>query len=162
MSPKLARSLIPAAASISIEDFQKLQTNPSRVSLQNKSLSLILMALDVRNQSPEEASDFRFLVEGFPHPSEIAAAMSPSRSKGYYSIIQPDYITECQITTSTDEIARGKVTFNAPKLYIGSVIFEARKHEGTWRIEKFHLPSRQISIVLGEDGNWHRQSEGKD
>jgi uncharacterized protein (TIGR03067 family) len=162
MSPKLARLLIPAAASISNEDFQKFQTNPSSDAIQNKSLSLILMALDVRDQSPEEASDFRFLVEGFPHPSKIAAAMSPSRSKGYYSIIQPDYITECQITTSTDEIARGSVTFNAPKLYIGSVTFESRKHEGTWRIEKFHLPSRKISIVLGEDGKWNRKSEGQD
>ena len=162
MSPKLARSLIPAAASISIKDFQKLQTNPSSDAIQNKSLSLVLLTLDVRDRSPEEASDFRFLVEGFPHPSKIAAAMSPSRSKGYYSIIQPDYITECQITTSTDEFAQGKVTFNAPKLYIGSVVFESRKRGGTWRIEKFHLPSHKISIVLGDDGTWNRQSEGKD
>jgi hypothetical protein len=118
------------------------------------------MTLDIGDQSPEAANDFRFLVEGYPKPSEVAAAMSPSRSKGYFSIIQPDYITECKITNSTDENAQGKVTFNAPKLYIGSATFEARKQDGTWRIEKFHLPSRQISIVLGEDGNWHR--EGKE
>lgn len=160
LSPELARSLIPAAASISIEDFQKLQSNPSRDAIQNECLSLILMTLDVRDQSPEAAGDFRFLVEGLPKPSEIAAAMSPSRSKGYFSIIQPDYITECKITNSTDEIARGKVTFNAPRLYIGSATFEARKHDRTWQIEKFHLPSRQISIVLGIDGNW--QLEGKE
>ncbi|MEZ6039212.1 MAG: hypothetical protein R3C20_01815 [Planctomycetaceae bacterium] len=54
------------------------------------------MTLDVRDQSPEEASDFRFLVEGLPKPSEITAAMSPSRSKDYFSITQPDYITEIQ------------------------------------------------------------------
>ena len=160
MSPKLARSLTPAAAAISNEDFQKLQANPSRDAIQNKSLSLILMMLDVRDQSHEETSDFRFLVEGSPKPSEIAAAMSPSRSKGYFSMIQPDYITECKITDSTEENAQGKITFNAPKLYTGSVTFEARKHAGTWRIEKFHLPSRQISIAIGEDGIWH--VEGKE
>lgn len=65
-----------------------------------------------------------------------------------------------QKSISTDKFAQGKVTFNAPKLYIGSVTFEARKYEGTWRIEKFHLPSRQISIELGEDGSWH--PEGKE
>lgn len=160
LSEELAHSLIPQAASISNEDFQKLQTKPSAESIENKSLSLVLLNLDVRNQSPDAASDFRFLIEGYPKPSEIAAAMSISRSKGYFSIIQPDYITECKITKSTDEIAQGKVTFNAPKFYIGSVTFEARKHEGTWRIEKFHLPASQISIVLGEDGNW--QHEVKD
>ncbi|PAY16788.1 hypothetical protein CKO51_24925 [Rhodopirellula sp. SM50] len=155
LSEELARSLIPTASSISNEDFQKLQTNPAAQSIKNKSLSLVLMTLDIRDQSPEAANDFRFLVEGYPKPSEIAAAMSRSRSIGYFSIIQPGYITECKITNSTDEIAQGKVTFNAPKLYIGSVTFEARKHEGTWRIEKFHLPSHKISIELGEDGNWH-------
>ena len=160
LSEELARSLIPTAASISNEDFQKLQTNPAAQTIKNKSLSLVLMTLDIGDQSPEAANDFRFLVEGYPQPNEIAAAMSPSRSKGYFSFIQPGYITECKITNSTDEIAQGKVTFNAPKLYIGSVTFEARKHEGTWRIEKFHLPSRQISIELGEDGNWH--PEGKE
>lgn len=154
MSPKLARLLIPEAASISHEDFQKLQTNPSATTVENKSLSLVLMTLDIGDQSPEATNDFRFLVEGYPKPSKIAAAMSSSRSKGYFSIIQPEYITECRITNSTDEMAQGKVTFNAPKLYIGSVTFEARKHEGKWRIEKFHLPSRQISIVPGEDGDW--------
>ncbi|EMB17828.1 protein containing Serine/threonine protein kinase [Rhodopirellula europaea 6C] len=163
LSEELACSLIPEAASISNEDFQKLQTNPAAQTIKNKSLSLVLMALDIRDQSPEAANEFRFLVEGYPKPSEIAAAMSPSRSKGYFSIIQPDYITECKITNSTDEIARGKVTFNAPKLYIGSATFKARKHDGTWQIEKFHLPSRQISIELGEDENWHhegREAEG--
>jgi serine/threonine protein kinase len=162
LTEELARELIPRAASMSKEEFQKLQTNPSAQALESKSLSLILMTLDVRGQTPEAASDFKYLVDGYPKPSEIAAAMSPSRSKGYFSMIQPDYITECKITSSTDEIAQGKVTFNAPKLYIGSVVFEAKKHKKEWRIEKFQLSSRQISIVLGEDGNWHRQSEGKD
>jgi hypothetical protein len=129
-----------------------LQTNPAAQSIENKSLLLVLLTLDISSQSAEDANDFRFLVEGFPQPSEIAAAMSPSHSKGYFSIIQPDYITECKITNSTDDIARGKVTFNAPKLYIGSAVFEARKHEGKWRIESFDLASRRISIVLGEDG----------
>lgn len=106
------------------------------------------------------ANDFRFLVEGVPKPSDIADAMSPRRSKGYFSIIQPDYITECIITTSSDETAQGRATFNAPKLYIGTAAFDARKHQGKWRIEKFLLPSRQISIVLGKDGIWQRTAEG--
>ena len=158
LSEELARSLIPKAASISNGDFQKLQSNPTINSIQNESLSLVLLTLDVRDQSPKAASDFRFLVEGFLKPSEIAAAMSLSRSKGYMSIIQPEYITGCTITNSGKETASGKITFNAPQLYIGSVDFEARKHEGKWRIEKFQLQSRQISVVLGEDGEWHRES----
>lgn len=156
LSEELARVLIPEAASISNRDFQKLQINPAGIAIESESLSLVLMSIDVRNQSPEAAGEFRFLVDGFPKPSEIAAAMSPSRSKGYVSIIQPGYITECKILTSTDQTARGTVTFNAPKLYIGTVNFEASKHEGKWRIEKFELPARKISIMLGEGGNWIR------
>ncbi|MCA8992224.1 MAG: protein kinase [Planctomycetaceae bacterium] len=155
LTEELARSLIPEAASISNDDFQILHGSPSAESIKSKSLSLILMNLDIRDQSPEDANDFKFLVEGFPKPGDIAHAMSPSRSKGYLSIIQPDYITECKITNSTDDVAQGKVTFNAPKLYVGTATFEARKHQGKWRIEKFLLPSRQISVVLGNDGVWH-------
>lgn len=159
LSDELARSLIPKAASISKEDFQKLQSNPTAQSIKSKSLSLTLLTLNVSNQSAEDANDFKFLVERFPRPSDIAAAMSKSRAKGYFSIIQPDYITECKITHSTDESAQGKVTFNAPQLYIGVVLFEARKREGKWEIVKFQLPVRKVSILLGDDGNWERKVE---
>jgi len=81
------------------------------------------MTLDIGDQSPAAANDFRFLVEGYPKPSEIAAAMSISRPKGYFSIIRPDYITECTITNSTDDIAQGKVTFMRAK---GSQVSVAR------------------------------------
>ncbi|MEZ5941779.1 MAG: hypothetical protein R3C18_10325 [Planctomycetaceae bacterium] len=83
-----------------------------------------------------------------------------SRSKGYFSIIQPEYITECKITNSTDDAAQGKVTFNAPQLSVGTATFEAKKYMGKWRIEQFLLPSRKISVVLGDDGVW--QFEGDD
>ena len=56
-------------------------------------------------------------IEGFPHPSEIAAAMSPSLSKGYLASFSRITSRNAKSRISTDEIAEGTVTFNAPKLH---------------------------------------------
>ncbi|GAB5440606.1 MAG: hypothetical protein Fues2KO_09550 [Fuerstiella sp.] len=159
LTATLARQLIPKAASISNEDFRKLQVNPSKTAIESQSLSLTLLTLDAGGESPVVADDFRFLVEGVPKPSVISAAMSQSRSKGYFSMIQPEYITECRIRNSTADSAKGKVTFNAPQLYIGSADFVASKRDGKWRIEQFRLPSRRITVSLREDGKWRYESE---
>jgi hypothetical protein len=84
--------------------------------------------------------------------------MSLSRSKGYVSVIQPQYITDCKVIQVTDQTAEGSVAFNAPLLYVGSVNFEARKHDGTWRIEKLEMPSRKIAVRYGENGMWKSMS----
>ena len=76
-----------------------------------------------------------------------------SRGKGYASFIQPEYISECE-TTSTNGIATGTVFFNADKLYAGAVEFTARRSDGSWRIEEFRLPNYGIRTVRGDDGKW--------
>ena len=66
MSPELARSLIPAAASISNEDFQKLQINPAAQSIMSKSLSLVFLALDISNQSAVREGRWNFSIRHVP------------------------------------------------------------------------------------------------
>jgi uncharacterized protein (TIGR03067 family) len=158
LTPELASKLIPRAASISNEDFQTLQTQLTVEAIDNKSLSLILMALDVSEELPHLDNDFRFLMTGVPKPSELAAAMSLSKAEGYVSMIQPTYISDCRIWHSTERRAKGYVAFNAPLLYSGNAIFEAEKSRGEWRITKFRLQNRRISVVLGDDGKWQRET----
>lgn len=153
----LARDLLPEAASISNADFTKLSRMPQWASIKSQSLSLVIMTLEPLNPDGTPAADMQFLTEGTPKPSDLANAMWLSQGKGYASIIQPEYISECRLDAAdADGRVRGVVRFNAPQLYVGVVNFEARRHDGKWRVEKFTLPVRGISVVLGKDGNWQR------
>lgn len=158
LTPELARALIPKAASISNTDFMKLSRDPRPGTIGNESLSLVLMSLDVSKDVAGLEKDFRFLVAGVPKPSDLAAAMALSRSKGYFSMIQPEYISECRILEKSETgRVRGYVSFNAPLLYTGAAIFEAGKVDGKWRIDRFQLQARNISVALGANGEWERE-----
>ncbi|MEZ6094561.1 MAG: protein kinase [Pirellulaceae bacterium] len=158
LSPEHARSLLPQATSISIEDFEAFQANPTRDTVESKSLSLVLLFIDGNIPTPDEANEFRFLSDGPPKPNDLARAMLLSRSEGYVTLLQPDYISNCVVTDGqTSDSARGNVSFTAPGLYSGWVSFEAQKHEGKWRIEKFELPSHKITILLDDDGIWQQK-----
>ena len=150
------RKLIPQAASISNKKLKKLTTSPQPDAVENKSLSLVLMTLPRADSDSLHAKDFRYLGDTIPKPSELAKAMSLSKSKGYFSMIQPDYINELKIdpAKANQNTVFGHVKFLAPKLYRGQFRFRASKKEGKWRIDDFTLANRGIHLQLGENGKW--------
>jgi len=118
----------------------------------------LLLALDVEKiakNNPEAAKEFRFLGEGYPEPSDIAAAMSISKNKGYASFIQPTYITDCTCE-STAERAEGVVSFKS-KLFEGRVPFVAQATKDGWVITEFRLPQYKTKVIRGKDGVWKQE-----
>jgi hypothetical protein len=152
LSPSEARSLIPEAASMSFVDFQKLagaQAAPSATAFESLPLSLVLLSM-----RPGEAAkeDFRYLGEAIPPPA-LAHAVSLGQARGYATLIQPDFITDCTCSAS-EGAATGVVSFRAEGLYSGKVEFLARWNNGAWQIDEFRLPGCGIKTIRGPDGKW--------
>ena len=157
-----AKKLLPQAAGISNADFEALSKNPQPSVVKSKSLSLILLALDVpkiTRKNPNAAKDFRYLSSGVPDIGDIADAIWISKKKGYASFIQPKYIVDCTCESTTTR-AKGVVTFKN-KLYEGRIPFFARKTKEGWLITEFHLPNYNTKVVRGKNGVW-KQEDLKD
>ncbi|MCP4812665.1 MAG: hypothetical protein GY888_09170 [Planctomycetaceae bacterium] len=162
LTADVARELLPAAASMSSTDFEKLaraQTVPGPDSFKSKTLTFILLTLD-----PQKASaDNQAVLEDFnyptgnrtPQPSEIAEVIYTSKAKGYATFLQPNLITHCTCDSDGDR-ASGFVTFHAPDLFAGKVEYIARRNDGQWQIKEFHLPNYGIKTVRGDDNQWHQ------
>lgn len=153
-----AKELIPEAASIANEDFETLSKTPDPTKIETQTLSLVLFSLnpfEEAKKNPAVLNDFKYLTERFPKPSTIADAMWRSKSKGYASMIQPEFITDCKCNTENGK-ATGTVTFTADKLYAGTVEFTAHPNNGAWRVEEFRLPNYGVKVVRGEDGAWKK------
>ena len=166
LTDPVARQLVCKAASMTNTNFKKFagpKGNLQAGKYENKSLTLILMTLDPKKAgalNAEVLTDFQYLEEF--DLQKFAAALNQSKSQGYASILQPEFITH-SACDSKEETATGFVTFHAKELYSGRVHFVARPHAGSWRIEEFHLPNYKITLVLGEDGNWqHAIAEATD
>ena len=162
LTAEAAQALLPAAASMSSADFETLAsatTVPSLDSIKSKTLTFILLTIKVDDPNAENSAaleDFNFpMGDALPQPSEIAEVIYRSKGKGYATFLQPDLITHCTCNSDGDT-ASGFVTFSAPDLYAGKVQFIARRNEGEWQIEEFHLPNYGIKTVLGKDGNWQQ------
>ena len=153
-----AKKLLPAAAGISNADFKALSEDPQADTVKSKSLSLVLLALDVQKiaqKNPEAAKEFRFFGEEYPPPSDIAVVMSISKSKGYASFIQPAYITACTCESNGDR-AEGVVSFKS-KLFEGRIPFAARATKEGWVITEFTLPQYKTKVIRGKDGVWKQE-----
>lgn len=163
LKPTLARTLLPQAASISVADFKKLSTSPRPDTISNQSLSLVLMSLDVKEEEPDFVDDLQFAYNGVPKPSELVEAMSLSQADGYFSFIQPSYITDCHCQPAPDDASRsvGTVSFKS-SVYKATVSFQAEKRDGRWVICQFHLPRRGITTQLTDNGQWRRTTDAAD
>ena len=51
-------------------------------------------------------------------------------------------------------MAKGTLSFKTRNLCEGQVEFTARHLQGRWRIEQLWLPTDEIGVYLGDDGNW--------
>lgn len=159
LSPSEARALIPEAASMSLADFQKLAgaANPTAAAFDNRSLSLVLLSLRMDEATAKNAAamaDFHYLGEAL-NPVALAQAVSLSKNRGYATLIQPDFITDCTCSAS-EGAATGVISFRAEELYAGKIEFLARWNNGVWQIDEFRLPGYGIKTVRGEDGKWQR------
>ncbi|MDE0736374.1 MAG: hypothetical protein OSB47_11160 [Pirellulaceae bacterium] len=162
LTAEAAQELLPSAASMSSADFEKLasgQTVPGPDSIKNKTLSFVLLTLNPLKASAENQAaleDFNFSSGNAPPQlSDIAAVIYKSKAKGYATFLQPDLITHCTCDSDGDT-ASGFVTFHAPDLFAGKVEFIARRKQGKWQIEEFHLPNYGIKTVRGDDNQWHQ------
>ena len=151
-----AKQLIPEAASITNLDFETLSKNPDPAKIESQTLSVVLLSLNPFDQANEKtavSNEFKYLTDQLPTPTTIAKAMWRSKSKGYASMIQPHFITDCRCKTNRDT-SEGTVAFTAEGLYSGVAEFTARRIDNAWRIEEFRLPNYGIKVLRGESGAW--------
>jgi hypothetical protein len=151
LSVEEAKALIPRAAGEKKEVLEKLAP-PRDLDLRDfDNLPLTILVLNLH-----KAEDFRFIGDELSPPSKLAGAISQSRDQGYFSIIQPKFISNCTCLTNGDS-ATGTVSFKADGIYEGKTEFTARRVGGKWRIEEFFLPTDKIGVRLGANGKWSMQ-----
>jgi hypothetical protein len=89
------------------------------------------------------------------NPAALAQALAASKDRGFASVIQEQYITECTCE-SDDRQAQGRVAFKCDA-YTGAINFKAAKVKGDWVIQEFEWPHLGVRFVLGESGNWRQE-----
>ena len=157
---------VPADSAMMQADFERLATGQSIRSaskVEDKSLTLMLLALKVKDDEKAKA-EFRFLTDGYPKPSELAAELYQERRTGKRGIllgpvtfIHSDRITDFTCDVKTDK-ATGTVSFKVPNLYQGKVNYVARKLGTKWFITEFIMPAHGIHLVRSDDGLWKEKS----
>lgn len=160
-----ARRLIPEAASLSREEFQRiLKDTPVELGeINNQSLTALLLAIDpliAEQQNPKSRRAFHYVGSPriTPDPEDLRAAVEGQESAAYVSIIQPEYITNCTCLTKGDR-AEGRVAFRAANLYIGEANFAAERTRGEWQIVGFQVPEYLLTTKRRPDGSWELASE---
>jgi hypothetical protein len=155
-----AKALIPEAAGMPAEEFQKLAENPvidNFKSARGDSLTWWMLTYQPGPDTPKNPTSFKFLGESV-NPAALANAISGPKDKNgkvraVSTLIHPEYITDCTCKVDGDT-ATGTVSFKAEKAYEGKVEYTARKKDGKWRIEEFRLPEFKTTLALGADGKW--------
>lgn len=153
---------IPADSAMMEADFDKLamsETSPKRSDVEDKSLTLILLTLQVKNDAKAK-QQFRYLTKVPPKPSELAVEICHQRRTGKRIILQQPitFLQAHHIRDFTCDVqadrASGTVSFMAPNLYEGKVEYAAGKFAGKWFITEFKMPAYDITLVRGNDGLW--------
>ncbi len=166
LTKEKVKSLVAEAAGIPNVDWAKIAAAteiPTPNFLDSQSLSLILFSLaahepqKLASEAPELSRDFHYLTSATTHPAEIAAAIWISRSKGYASFIQPEYVTEATVSITNDS-AHGTISFEVADLYRGQVNYVARHREGHWQVDELHLRNSGLSLQRDENGKWKSAS----
>ena len=158
--PTALHELICKAASVPTDQLDAVLAaptrNPNPEQIDGYPLSWLVFRL-----SPNQAranikvlDDFRFLGE----PIELDAlvkAMSPSKSQGFYSVIQPSYIKTVGAKVEGDRLV-GECQFQCDA-YSGTIDYAARiDDQFNLEIVEFTLPNYGIKIVKGDGKRWER------
>ncbi|MEO1529044.1 MAG: protein kinase [Planctomycetota bacterium] len=97
-----------------------------------------------------------------PKPKTLHGAMTLSSSRGYHSLLQPEYITDItydvEATNKSSAKLTGRVHFNALGLYRGAVNFVAEATPAVdgfaIQVTEFSVPSLGFRNRLNKDGLW--------
>ena len=116
------RALIPAAAGIQnavMERIAASPTAPTPDSFESKTLTTMLFTYEAgpSGLNKGQAEEFRFLMPK-PKPTVLAGESGRTQQLGYFSMIQPDRITDFTCRVDEDR-AEGVVSFTVPELYEG-------------------------------------------
>lgn len=152
LTPEQAKKLLPEAASIPYKEFANLLEG-KKPPTTNQSPTYFVLAYSPPAQPPE-GIEKDFNVAGLS-ADKLTKAMAVSKNRGFASIIQEEYITDCVIE-SDDRQAKGRVAFNSDA-YTGSIHFQAAKVKGDWVIGSFEWPHLKVRFVRGENGNWTQE-----
>jgi hypothetical protein len=154
-----AKALLPEAAGVPADFLKRVAEEGTvvtgKVPPNGHSLTWAILT-HAPPREPVKDPEFKFLAENAVNVGAVMAAISKSGGKGYGSVIQPEFITDCTCTVKGDT-ATGVVTFKADKAYQGKVEYTARVKDGKWRVEEFRMPNLKIAVKLGADGKWVKQ-----
>jgi hypothetical protein len=149
LTPEQAKKLLPKAASLSTKGLENL-TSEKDLPDKNQSLTYFLLTFrPPRKPAKDVEKDFEWIVRD---PAKLVKAVNISRDKGFVSVIQEQYITECTCQTK-DNQASGHAKFKCD-VYKGSINFKAVRIKGEWVIREFEWPHWKVRFVRGDDGNW--------
>ena len=152
LTPNLAKTLLPEAASVSIDDLEKL-VKGEKLLKENQSPTYWLLTYKPNGEPfPKDSEKDLDLFSGKSFSAnKMLDAMKVSKAKKFASVIQPQYITECTVT-SEDERATVRAAFKCSE-YSGAIDFMAIKRKGEWAIQEFEWPHIGVRFKRGEDGN---------
>ncbi len=159
------QKLVSEAAGVPNAQWRKFAADPSASAdaIQGEPLSLILWKINPLEAAKQDLlvlSDFQYL-GGIPKPTQLSEAMFPSQVYGYYSMIQPHYISgltyELKRGTMKGRTLAGNFRFQCPQLYAGKIDFVVQVgQDDELRVVKFALPNYGITVARGNDGLWHQ------
>ena len=156
-------TLICKAAGIPNEQWEDFAGNPNASSqdIDGTPLSWALLSLEVSDDKPETATEFRYVDEGPPKPNAIHNAMAASKTLGYYSVLQPEHLEGLKFLVKGVEgqTARleGDFGFELPGICAGKVKYVAEVDENAGlKVTEFSLPKSGVTIQLDDDGIWQR------
>jgi len=161
LTPEQAKRLLPEAASIRV-DLDVLANNkgdePPKLPTENQSPTYWVLNFPATEwKLPKDAAknlDIFFRMEAID-PAKVIKAMNVSKAKGFASIIQPEYITDCKVE-SDDDCATGFVVFKRDA-YSGSINFKASRVKQAWVIQEFEWPNICVRFMRGNDNNWSQE-----
>ena len=154
LTPQHAKKLLPEAASIRYKDLEAASEGRG-LPKANQSPTYFVLTFRPPKELPKGADkDFEWTTNPV-NPSAVFKALAASKSRGFASILQESYITECTCE-SDEQQARGRVAFKCD-FYTGSIRFKAAKVKGDWVIREFEWPHLGVRFVRAEGANWKQE-----
>ena len=155
------RALIPEATAMSSSDFESVLKNPDvpptleRFQDQNLTLHVLTMEHTV---DEDVGKDFSFFENRPPHLRRFAEEIGRGNwLLGGFIAAQPvtavhaDRIQAMTCAVAGDR-ATGEVSFESPDLFKGRLEYVAVRIDGKWKIVELAIPSRDVTVVRGDDG----------
>ena len=160
-------TLICEAAGIPNDQWEDFARSPDASSqdIDGTPLSWALLALEISDDKPQTATEFRYVNDGPPKPNAIHNAMAASKTLGYHSFLQPEHLEGLKFLVKGVEgqTARleGDFRFELPGICTGKASYVAEVDENAdLKVIEFSLPQSGVTIQLDENGIWQRVASG--